>query len=373
MTELRSNQQVLDPFERVEEEALFENILQHLTGSELLKVTEVSHRYNQIVSESKRCLNKIVLVVNEETIDSDFDDFQRAYRHLRASDSGKKKKPALKENVSKQLVIVLQNMSPSLISIDVQSNMNNDFTAFDGNFDKLQDLKILILNQFVARIFNSAHNLRTLTINSTILDDEQLRGFINKFPSIESLSIKRPIIDRLFAEDVSEKLILKLNKLKIQIGSFVLLSTEMNLEQFLLTQVETLKEIEFNTATPVRLINFVIEHLKLHKMIVGMYDDSLPANLKKNLHMKELVIKNELNCSDLLAASPNLSKLHFSMIKDNGIIAYLASTMMKLTLVTFNEFTDQGTGSIQDQYERFLAENSDVKLNTQIQFKQIES
>lgn len=358
----------LDAFERIEEEALFDNILQHFSGGELLNLTEVSHRYDDIISNSRECLDKITLVVNEQTISSNYNGFQRDYRHLRVSDSLHKGRTEESSKLKNQkLVELLRKFSHSLISIEVKSNLISTGTVFDGTLEELEGLKVMVLNKFIEKLIPSAPKLKSLTIGSTILTFEELVIFIKNFDTIEELQMKFNIFDRLFSDDITGKITLKLKKLEIQKNFMSRTVSDENLEKFLLTQVESLKEIEFKSIAHSPTINLIFSDLSLNKLTINSVDEQINLCPKVSKSITELVIKNDSNCATLLSASPNLRKLHVHKLTKD-LIKFLATKMRFVTIVTYSESESE---NVQLFYNQYVRVNTDQQLNAGIEFNQV--
>lgn len=359
---------VLDPFARVNEEALFENILEHLSGGELLKLSEVSHRHDDILSGSRRCLDKIALVVNEETISSDYSDFQRDYRHLRVGDSQNMRKTEESSKLkNRKLIELLHKFSSSLISIEVKSNLISDDTVFEGTMDNLEDLKVMVLNRFIAELIPSAPKLKSLTIGSTILSHSELLTFIKNYESIEELHMKFNIFDRLFSNDISQAVNLKLKKLEIQKNFMGRTVSDENLEKFLLAQAGTLREIVFKSVAHSPTINLIFKDLSLNKLTINSLDEWANLNPKPNMCVTELVIRNDANCATLLKASPNLRKFHVYKLT-KVLVTFLATSMWQVTHVTYSECDSE---NVQMFYVHFIRQNPNQRLNTRIVFEQL--
>lgn len=360
------DQQVLDPFERITEEALYDNILQHLTGSEILKLSEVSQRCDEIISDSKCCLDKIALVVNETTI-SDFYDFQRDYRHLRVSDTNHWPKTSQNAKMKNQKMIELsEKFSHSLVSIEVKSNLlMNDDEVLEVNLNELTELKIMLLNKFLVKFFSSTPKLKCLMIGYTTLSHADAISFVAQFRTIETLRMRFNIFDRLFAEDISSKVSFQLKTLEIQKSYNGRTTCDENLEFFLISQAESLKELEFINIAHAQTLNLILDKLKIKKLTINFVDEPINLNPTINKHVTELVLKNEQNYESLFRAAPNLRKLHIHKIS-KALIEYLSTQMKSVADVSFTELKDGFEESVQDFYTKYITTSE--HLNKKIRF-----
>ena len=366
---------IFNPFENISEE-LFDLIFQHLTGNEILTISEVSQQCDDIISDSKKCLDKITLVVKNKSMNSDLKTFQRVYRHLRVSDfydSATQKWPkSAHESKLKTLKMIefYDKFSTSLKSIEVKSNLLHDGEVPGRCPTELETLKIMLLNKFIANFFSSAPKLKCLQLGYTTLPEEELIKFIAQFDTIESFHLRFKVFERLFAEDISKKVTFKLKKLEVQKSYNGRTTCDENFETFLLSQEKSLEEVEFLNVVNADTINLVMDKCKIKKLTLNFIDEPLQLNPKPNKYLENFVMKGDQNCFLILRAAPALKNFHVNKICKK-LIEYLACGMKNLRVVTYKETENDFSGTIQDFYQEFLVSCKEKLVNNIINFQKI--
>lgn len=361
---------ILDPFARLPED-LYENFLIHLSGKDILTLSKVSQRCDGIISDNKRCLDKITIVFSEATKNLDVDILQREYRHLKVYGLMQSMKASCGHNNLK-MIQLCEKVSKTVTSIEVRTMMMDDLKSgtFEWSFNELQELRIMLLNEFLVKCFTSASKLKSLVIGSTFLKPQDLVNFLKCFPNLESLEMKFNIFEVLFSQDVSSDVNFKLKKVKAQKTYNGRTTRDENYERFLLSQEGSLKEIEFVNIANAETINMIFKSLQVQTMIINFVDGPMNLNPQANKSVTTLHIKNDDNCTSILKASPNLKNFHIQKLSTD-LVEFLATEMMKLEEVSYVE-ADERLKDVAEYYTKFVETiTKPAKVNAKINFLKV--
>lgn len=355
----------LNPFDRIPEELFEFGIFQHFSFNDIVKLSQVSHQFDNLISESRSCLDKISLRIDEISMNSDFMEFRRDYHHLRVIQQ------ISNRNQDKNLKMLqfLKKFAHSLKSVQVKAVLMSDRVPFKGEMKALEELDVTMLNHFLMKCFSSAPQLKSLKLGVSMLTQPELLAFVNNFVKLQSLSMRFTAFDRLFAENIAGKVTFALRKLEIQRQFNERTNVDENLEAFLASQTDSLKEITFTSLAHARTLNVIFNKLSIENLTINSIDNPHELSPKTNKSVNALVIKTEQNCSALLLAAVNLKSLHIHCIS-KMLLEFLPSNMKFLSKVTYSE-VNQDIDDVNECYTKYCLDNNLEQLNDAIIFNQM--
>jgi hypothetical protein len=162
--EISDEKSIADPFVRVHEHVR-DLMLQHLTGREVLRSMKVSKDWNEIVAESRKCMSKVKLKIEEKTLKypsleevTALMESDRPYQHMKLRIRNVKN--------SGSMLLLLQRFSQSLVELDLklgkQKRMIENLPE-NVTFPKLKLLKLYKLtnvNQVIKKLFANVFTLK---------------------------------------------------------------------------------------------------------------------------------------------------------------------------------------------------------------------
>lgn len=314
---------------------LCEFIFFHLTAEDLLKCTLVSSAWNDFVGESK-CLEKLVLTVDENTELESVMQSERSYRNLR-----------LLQIENEKFINCLSTLAPLAKKIVIFGCcLKEESEQF--SFNLLQELTLSnVSSQVLSSLTNFHENLRVLNLHDLKMKRCEIGSAISLLTINENLSEINLYLNEtcnIFEQDVSN--IFRFNLVSITISfksNFEIdVGTLANIEQFLISQGKTLKIIGLINAASLssvyRAWNYLhnIERLNFFSADPFFDCESQRPDLETNGKLKSLEIHglgplqlDVIELQPLLKATQNLRSLGVWNL-NKEVIEYSAMNLMNL-------------------------------------------
>lgn len=214
---------------------MYELIMQHLSVTDLLQLSETSTEFNRVVSSSKQ-MKKVAIVIKENwTREFEFDEHsntQRVYRHLKVVELLRRREQVFK---------VIENCSEFLSSID---------TTFDFEMNGLQlpsvsSLVIRVMSKhshFEHGLLTAVTNLKKLELSGPMKYPENVVSCLERNPNMEELILSNEAPGQVF-ERLNRQVAIKLKSLKLDKANFPI-PFEVNLMNFLHHNADSIEELK---------------------------------------------------------------------------------------------------------------------------------
>jgi hypothetical protein len=238
--------QVIDPF-------LHEFVLQHFTGSEVLKVVSlVCPNWSEVAGESKTCMNKVKFLyqVWRHQFYSSTEVFQCA------ADSWRRYQHVVVElgvnDDSRQFWKFIESCSGSLVSLKVENVQRNSEGILDIEFPNLEIFRAFAIDETsLITLLKATEKLKDLfiftgetSVNQFVI--ENIISCLEGNKKLEELYLKNVNFLKIFEEELSVKFRLKsLKLLNSSVDSSVASNVEANLLNFLKQQNSSLETFFF--------------------------------------------------------------------------------------------------------------------------------
>lgn len=314
---------------------LCEQIFFNLTSEELLKCLLVSLSWNQFITESK-CLEKLVLTIDESTELEKVIKSVRAYRNLR-----------LLNIENENFINSIRIMGPLAKKIIVVNCcMKKESEKF--NFHFLQELTLSNVSSHTLSSLMSFHeNLKILNLHNLKMKRDDLQTVIKLVKINENLTEINLYLSEtcnIFQQDVSEVFRCKLVSMTLSFKSNYEFDEETltNIEQFLISQGKTLKIVSLINAVSLnslyRVWNYLRNVVRLNFFSADPFFDldSCRPDLDVNRNLKQLEFHGlgplQLGIADLqplLKVTKNLKSLGVWNL-NKEIIEYSATNLPDL-------------------------------------------
>lgn len=317
-----------DPFEKTEVACVADLILQHLTPKETLRISEVSHRWWNVVSDSKSCCEKIVLALDLQHKQGANSKLLRNYRHVKIVTKKVTQIAAGNVFYAVPTFAPLLAISNSLQSLEVESGLIFGFCAEE--FSELSELKIHYLTNCLRINFKGkAPKLKTLAIEDAGENSQVVCDFVSSFFTLECLVVSKKLFTKLFEKENSVKLKLRLQKLKLTNKKNVRTESNKNFVKFLSSQADTLIEVEFENMLHSTLVNAVVNNTRIERLTVDYIDEPADLSADPNQHITNVVIRNDQRgMVALLASLPNVTYLYVQRLRQD-IVDFAARRNLK--------------------------------------------
>lgn len=237
----------LDPLERLEEIGLLENIFQHLSGNDILRLSEVSLNWNNAIADTSSSMKKITLNLLDKPAYPDY---------LLTPDLA----PVLNGNRRYQNMVwgyffdileidtglCLLKMAPSLICLEVDCSASTQYISKDLFLPKLDTL---IMKKNSSEVVRATEKLRKLTLHNLPCDAEFL-DCLNELTHLEELEVVGSL-ELLFERNLMAEAKFKLKSFTNVDGRLIKLraGTEFNLHSFLLQMSQSLTHINMSACS----------------------------------------------------------------------------------------------------------------------------
>lgn len=317
-----------DPLEKLETENISDLILQHLTPKEILQISGVSHRWWNVVSDSKSCYEKIVLTLDLQHMQSADAKLLRKYRHVKIVTKKVTQIAAGTVFYAVPTIAPLLEISNSLRSLEIEAGLIFGFCAEE--FSELAELKIHYLTNCLRINFKGkAPKLKSLVIEDTGENSQVACDFISSFVNLECLVLSKNLFTKLFEQENFVKLKLKLRKLKLTNKRNLKTESSKNFSKFLSSQAETLKEVEFEDMLHSTLVNAVVNNTRIERLTVDYIDEPAELSADLNEHVRTLIVRNDQRgMVPLLASLPNVTNLYVQRLRQD-IVDFAAGRRLK--------------------------------------------
>lgn len=294
----------MDPFTNVDI-ALHSLILQHLSGSDLIKLSEVSTNHCDIITKrSEEGEEKVVLFVDENwtrEFDPDLIEIRRSYNSIRVHQLFR-----TRENVFK----MIRRFDQFLTCID---------TTFDFNMHglKLPKVKSLSLHPyprfFEFGLLSSVSNLKKLHISGKSRHPERIYDCLSASPGLQELTLENGAADQTFSFDIDEFGI-KLKVFKTNDTNFED-HIETHFVMFMTTQRDSIQEIKLLKCDFSLLVKILGETPTIKRVTFSPTIHPFawqPFKAYPNIEEMNLIHIAEQQLPILIARVPNLKKLYIA-------------------------------------------------------------
>lgn len=372
----------MDPFEFLPS-AVFDQILTHFNGNEILKLSEVSPFWDEEIGNSSVAMDKIKLKIHWRSDRSFFEESQstvtsqRKYQHLEflhqssylnsmtivneiLKSSNRKWKSLKIKRISfmssKEVEDMLQFVAPTIQSINIQDifvTNYRDICISSLNFPKLRDLRIKHLNLSFIGGFSKCRKLEKFSVNSENPSVVNVIKQILEKNDLKSLEISSKLFKAVFKDiDVS--------KFKFKLKSFT--ATDLfkinedvekvreNFYNFIKAQMATLETLSVEEWLGVGVFKLMFFLPRLNalsfKGITNLNsDESLDLPVNKNI--KSLSFRDydpPVNVfKAVITCLPNLEKLEMNSMNQE-MMDFLSANLkhlksLKLRTMDATDFT----------------------------------
>lgn len=287
-----------------------ENILQHLSGADVLNLSEVSLDWYKIIGKSSKAMDKIQLVIKENwSREFDFEvveNSERKYEHIKVSELLRSRKEVAK---------MLEKFADSIVSIDTRFDI-------EMNEVKLLNLKSLVIS---TRCSSSYVEGGIMTATSS-LEELKLRGLTHFPGEIIGCLEKNTGLKELVLEDGAQTTLLANLTFEIGVGiqlkSLKIDSLDYPDEiinkffSFLRTQIECIEDIKLLNCKYITMVSIFSNLKSLRRLTFAALHPYTFQNtqVKPNPSIRELnlISVNDLMLRSLLPKAPKLQKLYIA-------------------------------------------------------------
>lgn len=345
---IRFTEAILNPFVRLPV-SINQLVLHHLTGTEILECSEVSPKWNDLISKSPPAMSKIKLSLRE-SISKPEDvvplDQKRFYRNmsLRFYHSF---------DADEKLSLLARNAF-SVVDLELQIHSNGLIEALpDGLiFPRLESLTINHAEQLIAKCFKNVKTLKKLSL--PIQRGNHIREELTFFPwlcqqrDLEDLELVCHR-DYTFFLDILKEAPFKLTSLiwhcfETKMGA----EERKNFNKFLMKMSETLTKLELATFFPADVELICSNKFPaLTTLTLGNMQGNIDEiKLHRNKTIKTLKVASNFWVSRtpdlpkrLLLSLVNLEVLQLNLVRIEDLV-WIVKHMKKLkTLIYFEHFT----------------------------------
>ncbi|CRK93254.1 CLUMA_CG006797, isoform A [Clunio marinus] len=343
----------------------FELMIQHLSGTDLINLSETSKEWYKTIAYSPEAIQKIQLVIDEDWgHEFEFDDVKDSYRGYRSI----KIKSLLRRRCQ-----VLQTI------IHFGDHLTHLSTSFDFHMEgyKLPMLKFLefrLLNNspmLEDGLLSSVTTLTKLEVSGSVILPQYVVACLHSNPDLETLIIEY-CVEKVFSF-MFTPINIKLKTLKVNKACFSFPNTN-KFHDFVISQASTLEELKILNCevTSLRLLLDSLNNLKCltFSPCKGMVYDCLRFSTYSQLTDLNLIGVTAPVLDVLLLSFPNLYKLY---IADPTIQMISSTFLLSEELREFNyAFVRGGDYTTADILELFFneKERNHPKFSYKLQFIQ---
>jgi F-box domain len=348
----------LDPLSSRLTKKIYSLILQHLSGSDLLNLSEVSREFYQLVAESERAMDKIQLVINEGSDRvfkwTDLENSKRCYKTLKVKNllTGRS-----------EVTRIIFEFSDSLISIET----NYDFKLPMGlMLQELETLKMSIHSR--STIFNEGllchcSNLTKLHFSGIIYNYHLLIECLESNADLEELVLEKDAPSILF-RFMNDPPIMELTTLKCDNVDFSSERQIFHFLNFLESQADSLVELKVLRCEMERLSEILDLLPNLTKLTYSPapYDFDQKNSIKFNAHHRlrelNLITMSTKNIKQLTLMAPRVQKLYIADVTQE-IFIFAIKCLPSLREFRYAYFKDFGgkLEIVRASYTRLIAQN----------------
>lgn len=295
-----------DPFSMIDE-SLHDLVLQHLTGSDVLKMTEVSREWNQLITKTNDQESKIQLSITENWgMEFDADVVKNTTR----------KYSSIKVNTllrtRNQVFKLFCNFAEFLITVNTRFD-------FDMNGLKLPSVKSLAITMldyphfFENGLLSSVNGLMKLEISGKNPFPEKIVECLQSNPGLIELVLEEGAENAI--KCLNEPVNIKLKVLKMNKAHFTP-AVEANFVKFLASQIDSLQELKLLHCDFMLMCRIFNNMKNLRRLTFSPsnrdFFQSVSLKPQENLEELNLILVSSLTLQSFLQQTPNLKKLYIS-------------------------------------------------------------
>lgn len=296
----------LNPLKLVEKK-LHALVLQHLTGSDLLQMSEVSHEWNDVVATSGMAQKKIRLVINEgwrrEFDEGITKDSNRKYQNVKINTLLR---------LRNQVITIFPKFAEHLTSIDTTF----DFETKDVKLPAVRSLKMSTSDFFEEGLLGSVSGLTSLHIYGDCNHPEKIVECLRANKNLEELILENNAPRRFFGCGINENIDIKLKCLKLDDVNFQESDTMASLKYFLECQEDYIREIkllqcDFYLLT--KILNNMpnLERVTFSQAVSQLYNTNrILIKQREKLTEVNLIMVSFNVLQSMISYAPNLKKLY---------------------------------------------------------------
>lgn len=297
----------LNPLKLVEKK-LHPLVLQHLTGSDLLQMSEVSHEWNDVVSTSGMAQKKIRLVINE--------DWRREFDEGITKDSNRKYQNVKINTLLRlrnQVITIFPKFAEHLISIDTTF----DFETKDIMLPAVRSLKMSTSDFFEEGLLGSVSGLTKLHIYGDCNHPEKIVECLKANKNLEELILENNAPRRFFGYGINENIDIKLKCLKLDDVNFQEGETMANLKYFLECQeyIRDIKLLQCDFHLLTKILNSMpnLERVTFSQAVSQFYNNNrILIKQREKLVEVNLIMVSFNVLQSMISYAPNMKKLYVS-------------------------------------------------------------
>lgn len=356
-----------DPF-AIGSNELYSLIFQHLSGSELLTLSETTRQCYQLVAASNLAINKIQLSIDEKSDRifkwSDMKNSKRNYPTLKVKNLVRNRE---------EVALMIVRFSHMLISIET----NYDFSLKGLLIPKLRTLIISINNNaklFFDGLLNAATNLDKLHFSGITREPVIIIECLYSNVQLKELVLEKgaPSIVFRFMKDT---VFLGLKKLKCDNVDFLRDRESSHFYDFLKCQSDSLIELKVLRCEMGTLSDYLESLPNLVKLTYSSppytcRNKKVKFNMHQRLRELNLITTSTYDIKKLVCMAPRVRKLYIADVTQEiflYIIRYLPY-LREFHYAYFKDFSGK-IEHVRSSYEKLIAKNT--KFNRKITFYQI--
>lgn len=342
---------------------LFPLVFQHLTGSDLLRLSEVSRMFYQLTSRKEELL-KIQIIVKEGW-DREFD--AEVIRHTNRKYTSINVNQLLRRR--DQVLKLFNNFAEHLMSIE---------TCFDFEMGEilLPHLKFLRINMKLGiylqkGLLSCVSNLERLQISGEVRFPENIVNCLKSNIGLKELALEDGTAEAVFRCMMKQPIEVQLNVLKIYKSDFKEPALT-NFCDFLETQVDSLKELKL-LRCDLRVMADIFNELPNLKRLTyspSNYDFFPKPEFQEHMNIEEmnLILVNNDQFENLLSHVPNLKNLYIAdpSVQMFKFLIYNAPGLREFRFAYFEE-KEITAEILKDHIEDLKARNCSPRLNRNIE------
>jgi hypothetical protein len=228
-----------DPFDVLSHDVQ-DYILQHLKGEEILEITTVSYKWNQIIGSSPTAMKKIKVELPATEPATELKTSDRRYQNLSVAhdnDLGFERDSFL-----------MHRFASSLVELEINHNQSRNIPEL-APFPKLLSLKLAHSNtRFISSILKNQDNLRSLSIDVSDGVDEEFIAMLMQKEKLKSLTLTSNH-EELFKFKSIREPEFKLTSLSVNCFNpdwFISAIPRLNFNRFVLAMADTLTSLDIH-------------------------------------------------------------------------------------------------------------------------------
>lgn len=296
----------LNPLKMVDKK-LHPLLLQHLAGSDLLQMSEVSHEWNDLVATSGMAQKKIRLAITEnwerEFEEAITKDSNREYQNVKINSLLRRRS---------EVITIFPKFAEHLVSIDTTF----DFETKDVTLPAVRSLKMSTSDFFENGLLGSVSGLTKLHIYGNCNRPEKIVECLRANKNLEELILENSAPRKFFGCGINEPIDIKLKCLKLDEVDFHEAETMASLKYFLECQEDYIREIkllqcDFHLLT--KILNNMpnLERVTFSQAVSQLYNNNrILIKQREKLVEVNLIMVSFNVLQSMIAYAPNMKKLY---------------------------------------------------------------